>query len=274
MATRYQQLGAYVVSLQKLGYADLQKFHTVGGRWIAPIIQQVGYPPDHDPQCVTNRSLIPQYKAWCDEIGIALGGWFMCWDLGGAEANAAEIEMYVRAYDPDLMPVVLNCELAYKARPNALPELIAAYRRRIKTLSTFLSVIDLNDSMIYNGGGGVGCARACNIRVSPQWYSAPKYQSMWFDPYKNLAWLKERGTEGNLRCLHVKDHRAVPNSWVKGTVEATGVEGASMQASLDSLSRAKADKLYDFGLSVFTLDSMPPEDYDRLAAVRGKLFLV
>src|SRR5262245_33596903 len=136
MATRYQQLGAYVVSLQNVGYGDLELFHSVGGRWIAPIIAQVGDPWDHDPQCVTNRALIPQYKAWCDQIGIALGGWFMCWDRGSAADNAAEIERYVRSYSPNLMPVVLNCELAYKQRPNALPELIAQYRSRVKTLST------------------------------------------------------------------------------------------------------------------------------------------
>lgn len=274
MATRMQQLGGFVGEIANLSYEQLEKFQRIGGRWIAPLISQVGYPPDHDPACVRNRANLLHLQDWCRQLGIACGGWFMCWALNEAAADAAEIDRYVKGYN--LAPVVLNCELAYKEHPNEFPHLLYEVRKRITTRTIGASVIDFNDSMIWNGGslGHMACMRTLNIKPMPQWYSAPRYASPWFDPKQNMAWFQAHKTTGNFKCDASKNFQAVRMSEVHGTLEVTGLEGASLLKSLTSLASAKDDRNYSYGYSIYLLENAPESDFALMETTRGQLFLV
>ena len=277
MATRWQQLGGFVGEGFDLSYEQLEDFHRVGGRWIAVLLAQLGYPYDHDPACTRNVAALLHIKEWCQQLGIACGGWFVGWAGGELNQSPAEDAEQVRRMVQgfNLGPVILNCENAYQNYPQELPKLLYETRLRLKTRSIGVSTNSPNDSLIWNGGllGHKACCHALSIKMLPQWYSSPNYSGPWFHPDLNMAWLKDHGMEDNFYCSVRKNHRAVAQSEVHGTLEVTGLEGSSLAISLAELNAATQ---YGFtkGFSVYLLESMPHEDFGRLASVAGKLFLV
>lgn len=278
MATRWQQLGGFVGAAENLSYQQLEKFRNVGGRWIVVLVDQVGYAWNHDPAVVHNIARLFELQQWCEELGVALGGWFNCWAGGELHLTPAdeadEIARKVKGFN--LMPVVLNCEYAYKRKPQALPQLLSEVRKRITTRSIGISTNEPNDSLIWNGGS-LGYLKSCwnlNIRMQPQWYYAPPYMnSMWHRADQTMEWLKSYGMIDNFYDFTAPADRAVPLSYVHGTVEVTGLEGADMAASIEELKRAKQYG-YTTGFQIYLLEQMPQSDFDLLASVRGILFQV
>jgi hypothetical protein len=275
--SRWQQLGAFVGDANSLSYDQLKEFHTVGGRWIAVLLAQLGYPYDHDPACVHNVAKLLELKEWCTEFGVACGGWFNGWAGGELHTTAAEDAEQVRRYVQgfNLGPVILDCEAAYKEHPQELPHLLMEVRKRIKTRSIGVSTNEPNDSLVWNGGafGHKSSMYHLGIRLLPQWYSSPNYSSVWMRPDLTMKWLKEHGDEDNFLDYDAPANRAVPLSYVHGTLEVTGLEGASLATSIEQL---KLSKQYGYtsGFSIYMLEAMPQGDFKYLADVRGSLFYV
>lgn len=263
----------------------LDDFQRVGGRWVAVLLAQLGYPPSHDPAVTRNLAVIDSLRSRCEARKLACGVWANGW-AGGvqgttAEEDAATVAALVHSHD--LGPVVLDCEEAYHfpgGDPAALPRLLWAVRKLIPTRSVLVSTNEPNDSMIWNGGsiaqglpGPKGACFPLGVRMAPQWYfTSPHYpDSPWLDPVRTMAWLQQNGNVDNFFYAGGPDHRAVPLSWVHGTLEATGVEGSDLAAGLARMIEAKQHGLQP-GMSVYTLEAMPDDDLPRLAAARGKLF--
>lgn len=278
MSTRYQQLGGFVASTAAVPDARLRAFYAAGGRYVVVLLAQLGYPDDHDPAVAANLADIGRFRSACVSAGLACGGWFNGWAGGDlhttADQDADHVAAIVRRYN--LGPVFLDCELAYKENPQELPKLTAAVRSRLATRALFVSTNEPNDSMIWNGGSlGRGASMwALGVRLAPQWYgSSPVYAgSMWMHPDQTMQWLKQHGMEDNFHDPLAPQQRAVPLSWTKGTLEVTGLEAANLAAGIAEVHAAKQFG-YDYGLSVYTIDSMPDTDLALLAAERGRLFL-
>jgi hypothetical protein len=261
--TIWQKLGAFVATAENLG--DLAPFAAIGGAWIIPVLY------GDDASGPYNLATIDALKARAGQHGIQVGCWANCW-AGVPAADALAISRIVNAHGLD--PVILDCEAAYQQNPDVFPQLLKAVRVALPHASLCVSTNSLNDSLIWNGRGlnPRESARRLGYRVAPQWYSSPNYSGIWTDPLTNMAWLKEHGTEDNFHDPTYKNQRAVPLSYVHGTLEVTGLEDASLAVSLGRCSEAKRYGLTP-GLSIYLLENMPDADYALLASQRGTLYL-
>lgn len=285
MTTVWQQLGGFVETAQNLGEDRVAAFADVGGRWVAPVLygDQASGP--------WNLEHIEETKQSCARHGVAVGGWFNCW-AGDPLLDAAAIAAITLQHQ--LKPCVIDLEAAYQF-PNGhgdMPKLVAELRRLLgRSWPIAVSTNGMNNSMIWNGRT-LSPARsfyALGIRVLPQWYSWEwgdsndpldlQAQPVAGDtrPDKNMRWLKVfGGSDFNFRdpTARVVSYRGLPLSFVHGTVEATGTEGASLA---DELRWVTASQAYGYttGLSYYLLEAAPNFDADMalLRAVRGKLFL-
>ena len=278
MATRFQQLGAFVNHVEKLTDERLKLFAQSGGRWIVPLLAQLGYPDDHDPACVYNLKHIGDLLARCAKpgIGLAVGGWFNGWAGGTLGTTATQDAQHVADIihsHPFTGPCVLDLEVAYKMQPQEMPKLVSACRAKMPTRGLLVSTNEPNDSMIYNGGASGDAASFWHlgVRLAPQWYP---WMGKWGSPTQTMEWITAHGMEDNWHDPHGPNGRAVPRTWVKGTLEATGLEGSSLAPQITDFRVAKAKYGLDYGLSLYTLESAPDSDLGLLAAERGKLFLV
>lgn len=279
MATRWQQLGAFVAEADKITDDRLRLFYRAGGRWLVVLLDQLGYPHDHDPAVVRNHLLMPSFKDRCTQQGIACGAWFNGWAGGPlnwtAAQQAEQIEALVRRWN--LGPVVLDLEAPYMfpgGRPQELPRLVWEVRQRLKTRAVGVSTNSLNDSMIWNGGelGPAASLRRLGVAVLPQTYGPPLYTSDWMNAAPLMRWLKANGMNDNFHDPTFRGGRAVALSSVKPTLEATGMEGCDLAAELESVAAAKQYG-FKFGISLYTLEGAPDSDFPLLAARRGSLFL-
>lgn len=271
--TRFQQLGAFVNDWNAMSEAQLQRFADAGGKWIVPLLAQLGYPDDHDPICVSNLSHIDGIIEACREKGIAVGGWFNGWAKSAA-SDAAQIKQIMRAHSFD-GPIVLDCEAAYQwpdGRPQQLPQLVAEVRRLHPTRGIAVSTNSPNDSIIVNGGqlGHLKAFQHLGVRLMPQWYP---WMGTWGDPVTSMQWAKTHGWEDNWHDPDGPGLRAVPLSYFHGTLEVTGLEGSVLAPQLDRLYEATKWG-FTKGFSIYLLESAPAADFDLLAARKGQLFLV
>lgn len=276
MATRFQQLGAFVIQTGDVSDDRLDHFAAIGGKWIVPVLAQLGYPADHDPDCVHNLAGIEAFKRRCSDRGISCGGWFNGWNGGELHTNpsqdAQQVADIVKPHN--LGPIVLDLESAYQGNPTALPALIYEVRRRIITREIVVSTNSPNDSMPWNGhalwGDYRGSMRRLNVKLAPQWYP---WMGQWGSPVQTMQWIQAHGTEDNFHDPTYANQRAVALSMIHGTLEATGVEGAALAPQLVELEQARAYG-YTTGLSLYVLEQAPDSDLDLIAQHRGRLYLV
>lgn len=283
MATRWQQLGAFVNNIDGVTDQHMIDFARIGGKWIVPLLVQLGYSDDHDPSCVNNMNGLEAFKARCEHFGISCGGWFNGWAGGeqgtSAAQDAEKVASIVRAHN--LGPIVLDLEAAYQhpgGSPGELPKLIYELRSRIKTREIAVSTNSPNDSMMWNGHAVYPDYRASmrrlNIKLLPQWYNSPNYgQGVWMTPHQTMQWIQAHGMEDNWFDPTYINERAIPMSFVHGTLEVTGLEGSDLAGEIDSLKQAKQFG-YSFGFSVYVLEKMPYEDFQKIEQQKGKLYLV
>lgn len=286
MATRFQQLGAFVGSSAKISDDQLAAFSDAGGRWVVVLLAQLGYPDGHDPDCVSNLAGIESFKNRCADHQIACGGWFNGW-VGGQLPDLPEGGLGTTALqDAEQVvgivhtrglpgPVMLDLESPYKQRPQELPVLVSECRRLMPTRGIAVSTNEPNDSMIWNGGnlGYSKSLRRLGVRFAPQWYNSPNYGGMWMHANETMQWLKDSGNQDNFYDPTSPSNRAVPLSYVHGTLEVTGLEGSDLTPELNELQAAKASG-YTTGFSIYMLENAQPNDFSLLKQQRGNLFLV
>lgn len=270
--TRFQQLGAFVGDWNGISESHLHKFASAGGRWIVPLLAQLGYPDDHDPAAQHNLAVIDGIIEACHEHGIAVGGWFNGWAKDAA-ADAKQVSSIMHGHKFD-GPICLDLEAAYQwpdGNPQALPALVSQVRRLHPTRGIIVSTNSPNDSIIVNGGqlGHTQSFQALGVRLAPQWYP---WMGMWGDPPASMHWIEAHGNEDNWKDPYGPQGRAVPKSYVHGTLEVN-LEGATLAPQIE---RLRAAKIYGYttGFSIYLLESCTDSDFTLLAAERGKLFLV
>lgn len=260
-ATVWQQLGATVYTGGDLGADQIEHFKKVGGKWLCPWVYQ-------DMNAEANLALVPYWR----KQGLLVGGVFNVFG-GDPETDAANIAQIAKANSLSL--VTLDIEAAYQY-PNPgcalMPILLSSLRQKLPSAQIGVNTNCLNDSMIWNGGSGGKSCYSLGIRVLPQWYSAPRYEgSTWTDPEKNMRWMQSYGDKDNFYDPKQQYHRAVPFSYIHPQVEPTGVEGAILQVTIDSLVRAQ--KLgFSVGISLFALERVPESDWALLSRFQGRLW--
>lgn len=281
MSTRWQRLGAFVVTAGDVGDDRLARFAASGGRWVAPVIYG-----DRSTGPV-NLDRLEHDKERAKEHGIETWGWFNCFG-GPAEQDAAAIAEIVRQHK---LPVaILDLEIAYQypqGNAGLMVELVYSLRKKLPNTGIGVSTNGMNNAMVWNGGAGhpERSFRALNIRAMPQWYTwewkgdtAPIDQGQPpragdVRPDKNMRWLQMNGaTEGNF-AIPTGNHRGLPGSYVHGTLECTGLEGSSLAEELGWLHAAQRYG-YTMGWSIYDLENTPDGDFTLMAAERGKTFLV
>jgi hypothetical protein len=224
-----------------------------------------------DSQGPTNIAEIEQIKAKCAQAGIRCGGWFNGW---GEPASMLAPKVAELAIKHKLQPVVLDLEASYKdANAPKMPELLAECRKLMPARPIAVTSFGFFDrAMIWNGRT-LTPPRSfydMKVRAMPQWYPqySPKYAADWC-----MDDLKTHGsTDGNIRDDTAPGKRGVPLPYVHGVVEATGVEGTVLADVLAQVRAAKAHG-FTYGFSIYTLENVSEDDFNLLAAERGKLFL-
>ena len=255
----WQQLGAFTESLENLLSSGdkLEKFIAAGGRWVAPVLY-------NDVSAAANEARLPELRdrlAGRATVGIWANG------IGSDPvADAKAIAHLVSSHG--LGFIILDLESWY-AYPNGdslkMPKLVAAMRQQfpLGTKAIGVSTNTLNDAMVWNGRGADRLSFAThNVHVLPQWYV--QYKSTWTDPVANMEWLSQHGFEDNFFAVETLDHRAVPAKYVHGTLEPTGVEGASLA---DGLARLKEAQAYGYtkGLSLYLLERTSDADLELVS---------
>jgi hypothetical protein len=264
--TVWQRLGAFVATAENLGDDALSRFGEIGGAWVVPVLY------GDDASGPYNLANIDSLKHRAAMRGVTVGCWANGW-AGDPHNDAIQIAAIVGTHDLD--PVIVDCEAAYQQHPDVFPWLLKDLRLALPHSNLAVSTNSLNDSLIWNGRGlnPQESARRLGYRVLPQWYSSPNYSGAWTDPVANMAWLSgPGGTSDNLRDVTYANKRAVPLSYVHGTLEVTGLEDASLAVSLGRCTEARKYGL-TAGLSVYLLENMPDTDYALLARQRGTLYL-
>lgn len=261
--------------VENLSEEHLQEFAHAGGTYIVVCLYGDDIASDNEKQ-------IGILKLRCQEYRVKVGIWA---NYFGEDPSlyAAKVAALVHKYD--IGPVMLDCEAAVQGN-TLMAQVSKAIRLALPTRDICVSTNSLNDSVVYNGRieGELPISWRSfidlGIRVSPQWYSSYAdgtcpgctQGTPWADPEQNMAWLQAHGNEDNLRDMNAPGMRAVPKSYVKGTVEVTGMENSKIQTSLDSMLRAKAQGNYTFGLLTYLLENTPASDWPLIAAVRGRLY--
>lgn len=264
----WQQLGAFIATGQNVSDSHLDKFAAVGGKWVIPVLY------GDDAGGVWNRANITSFQARCRARDIRVGLWASCHG-GDPVKMIREIDAFVKAHKIPF--VVLNAEGAYQLNTELAKLMREARKTWPKgTLAIGHSTNSMNDSQVYNGriGGapapGEQSFRDQNIHVLPQWYSW--VPGPWQHADQNMAWVTSDGMLDNWRDEGYADKRAVAKSQIHGTLEVTGLEGASLKQSIEECLRAKRDHGLVKGISIYNLENTPEGDWALLKAQRGVLF--
>jgi hypothetical protein len=264
----WQNLGAFIATAQNVDDARLDRFAAAGGRYILPILYgDAATGP-------WNLANIASLKARALARGIHTGIWVGC---HGQDPTTMMAEVKAIVDEHKLACVVLNAEAEYQLNTQ-MAHLVDAARKAFPLGSRALAVStnSMNDSQVYNGRKGgypapVGQSfRAKNIHVLPQWYSWVPSPFMHAD--SSMKWVHEEGMLDNWLDTKYADKRAVAKSQIHGTLEVTGLEGASLTQSLTEVSKAKALYGYGLGISIYTLENAPASDFALLKAQKGVLF--
>jgi hypothetical protein len=266
-----QQLGGWVIEHGNVDVNRLKRFYSVGGRWIIPVT--IG----DDSQGGRNMAEIDAIKAKCAASGIRCGMWANGWGEP-AEELAQRIADF--AIPHKLNPVVLDLEATYK-NENApkMPELLKACRAKMPNKTIAVTSFGFCDrQMIWNGRtlSPPQSFYDLGVRFIPQHYPQydPKYAAEWC-----MKDLKANGPHDfNIKDKSAPGQRGVPLSYVHGVIEFTGMDAvngvaADLDKGLADLTKAKAHG-FTFGFSVYTLENCGEDEWAKLAAQRGKLFLV
>lgn len=264
----WQQLGAFIATGQNVDDARLDRFAAAGGRYILPILYgDAATGP-------WNLANIASLKARAAARGIRTGIWVGCHGQDPAKMMA-DVKAIVTKHN--LSPVVLNAEGAYQLNTK-LSFLMEEARKAfpLGTMALGHSTNSMNDSQVYNGRKGGAPApgeksfRDLNIHVLPQWYSW--VPGPWQHADQNMAWVTTDGMLDNWRDEGYLDKRAVAKSQIHGTLEVTGLEGASLQQSINECLVARAKDGLVKGISIYTLENAPESDFALLKAQKGVLF--
>lgn len=264
MTTVWQQLGAFVNKIEDLSDDQLVRFKSAGGAWIIPL---VGGDPTIEE---ANRALTPHLQARCAPYGIKVGAWWNGWGES-SEKLAAQVSGFAKLNG--LSPIILDLEYDYTG-PNAwkMPELLNVLRGKIGgAWSLGVSTNAMNNSAIYNGRtlNPTRSFYTLGVRALPQWYSWVYRQDGAYRPDMQMKWLKEHGdSDYNFKSPVGPFGRGLPLSYVHGTVEVSGVEGADLD---DELHLVQMAQRYGFtkGVSLYLLERMPESDFGILAKYRG-----
>ena len=266
----WQQLGAFIATARNVDNARLDAFADAGGRWVAPVLY------GDDATGPWNLANLESLKARCEARDIRVGIWAAC--QGGDPARIiADVDAIVRKHA--LSFVILNAEAPYQGNTE-LAKLMAEARRvwPLGTRAIGHSTNSMNDSQVYNGRKGgypvkpdERSFRDQNIHVLPQWYSWVASPFMHADTA--MQWVHENGMLDNWEDRGYRDLRAVAKSQIHGTLEVTGLEGASLAQSIAEVKTAQAKYGYGKGISIYTLENAPPSDFARLKAQKGVLFV-
>jgi len=266
----WQQLGALVATGRNVDDNRIRAFGAIGGRWVAPVVY------GDDATGPWNLANLASFKARCAQHDIRVGAWVAC--QGGDPAKIiADVDAIVKQHK--LPFVILNAEAPYQLNTE-LAKLMAEARRVWPkgTLAIGHSTNSMNDSQVYNGrkGGypvkpGEQSFRDQNIAVLPQWYSWVPSPYMHADT--NMAWVHTDGMLDNWEDTGYADKRAVAKSQIHGTLEVTGLEGASLAQSVAECEVAQKKWGYGKGISIYTLENATAGDFALLQTKKGVLFV-
>lgn len=274
MATRWQQLGALVATARNVDDERLKKFAQVGGRWIAPVVY------GDDSSGPWNLANLSPLKARASSLGIATGGWFNCWG-GDPVVDARNIARIVR--DHQLKLVILDLEAPYKypdGQPHLMPLLLWELRKLLPVGTIPIGVTSygkVDRAMIWNGRtlDPPQSFYDLRIRFLPQWYSFIYGTDASYRPDMAMLDLKENGaSDFNIMDPTAPGGRGIPLSYVHGLLEATGLEGSSLEDEIFWLRRACRLFGYTFGWILYLLENVSEPDWPLIEAERGKTFLV
>jgi hypothetical protein len=266
MATVWQQLGAWVVESGNVDYNRMKDFYDCGGRWVAPILY------NDDSSGPRNRADLPRFKRDATKAGLRVAFWANCF---GENPDVLVSDIASYAEEQKIGPILLDCEFAYKditGNAEKLPILLKKMRARMPAKSIGVTSFGFCDrAMIWNGRTLVPMQSFYDLKIRflPQWYYV--YDGKYAADASMEDLMLYGATDANIRDLTAPGGRGVPLPYVHGAIEVTGVEQSSLALGIEQI---KAAKQFGFtrGFSVYTLDSMPPEDFGLLAAERGKLF--
>ncbi len=279
--TRFQQLGAFVNNIGNCTNHFLDHFSNAGGRYVHPLLLQLDGPdrpqpvPQPDP-AVENLKAIAQFQDRCLQRGIACGIEAVGWG-GDAVLNAMAIANVVHQWN--LGPIMLNLEASYQypeGNSALMPQLVRAVRVLCPGRAIFVSTNGMNSASIWNGRTLTPPQSFYDlgIRVSPQWYSHYYNQDNHYLPKNQMKWLRENGaTDFNFKDISGASGRGLPNSYVHGTLEVTGLEGSSLEQELDDLHEAQ-DYGHGMGWIMYDLENTPDSDWPLIVAEQGISFLV
>lgn len=269
--TIWQQLGAWVIETGNVDLNRLKRFYSIGGRWVVVIL--IG-DKDSAPR---NLNDLARFKADCATAGIKCGLWANGW---GEDAAILAKQVSDMAYYFKLNPVVLDLEQAYKAPNEAkLPPLLKECRRLMPGKSIGVTSFGFLDrAMIWNGRTMTPALSYYDLKIRflPEHYTQYdiKYSAVYC-----MKDLKENGaTDGNIMDATAPGGRGVPLGYVHGCIEVTGIDtvngvAADLAKGLADLTAAKQYG-FTFGFQVYTLENVNEEEWDMIAAHKGKLFLV
>jgi hypothetical protein len=276
--TIWQQLGAFISIGENLSNEHLDKFAACGGRWVVPVLY------NDNAGAVWNLKNIDALRARCSTRGIRCGGWYNY--FGDEPVAYAAAVAKIASGQPG--PVIIDAEASVQypvGKPEMLAPVTLELRRALPKRSIAVSSLGPSDAFIYNGrtkadGSFVPAPDRksfydLQIRLLPQWYEAWIGTKGWEWPEARMAWLRDHGAV-DMNCMDITapKHRGLPQAYVHGTGEVTGVEGSNLKWFLDRMTTTRAAGLHGFGISVYILENMSDEDFALLSAQRGKLFLV
>lgn len=268
----WSHLGAWVQTVENLSNHHLDKFASIGGRWIAPVLW------NDQASAPRNRELLPSLIQRAHARGIRVGAWINGFADPPAQL-AAEADAIVRPNGPSMAPVIFDFEQHYKdANAPLMPETLAEFRKLMPTRPTAVTSFGYADrAMIWNGRTLSPPASFYDqkVRWIPQWYYGwdGKYAADW-----SMADLKTFGAHDfNIRDADAPGGRGIPLGYAHGVFYVTGIHDPptapphELAVALEQLKRAKAAG-FTFGFSIYVLERTPDEDFARLAGVRGTLY--
>lgn len=276
----WTQLGAFTARADAITDETLDAFAAAGGRYVVPLLAQLGRDPDDDVRA--NRAYFPELVNRCTTRGIRVGSWLNGWG-GDPEAEALEATRIVKSLTSRLLaPAVLDLEAAYQGNTK-LAQLTNAIRRSdrlpVGSVPIGVSTNSLNDSQVYNGRQGSRRAvvdhsfRTLKIAALPQWYDGEPYRgSPWADPVQNATWIKQHGAEDNFDDPTYSDRRGLRLDQVHASVESTGIEGARLTVSLAAVLSAIVTVGIGKGLLVYLLERTPSSDFELIRSYRGRVY--
>lgn len=268
--TIWQQLGAFVITVQNLSDWHLDKFRDAHGSWIVPVVY------GDNASGPWNRDHLADLKLRCAHRGIKVGGWFNGW---GAEPKLDASAITQVAAQNNLTLLILDLESPYQwpgGEPGLMPSLVRELRVLNPKADIAVTTNAMTNAMIWNGRTlAVPLSfYDLGIRVIPQWYSWLYYKDNAYLPARQMQWLRDVSpNDGNFRDNNASKtaHRGLPLSFVHGVLETTGLEGASLSDELARVAEAKQFG-YTTGISIYSLENAPQGDFDLLHQYYGKLY--